>query len=58
MCSVAGEVGDGIRPHPVCTPSYIAEVMLPAVRRGAAHCRRCAGERRGPDVRRSTSRST
>jgi probable F420-dependent oxidoreductase len=36
MCAVAGEVADGIRPHPVCTPSYIAEVMLPAVRRGAA----------------------
>ncbi len=36
MCSVAGEVADGIRPHPVCTPSYIAEVMLPAVQRGAA----------------------
>ena len=35
MCSVAGEVADGIRPHPVCTPSYIADVMLPAVRRGA-----------------------
>jgi probable F420-dependent oxidoreductase len=35
MCSVAGEVADGIRPHPVCTPSYIREVMLPAVRRGA-----------------------
>ncbi|MEJ2871365.1 TIGR03617 family F420-dependent LLM class oxidoreductase [Actinomycetospora sp. OC33-EN08] len=36
MSAVAGEVADGIRPHPVCTPSYIAEVMLPAVRRGAA----------------------
>ena len=36
MCSVAGEVADGIRPHPVCTPSYIKEVMLPAVRKGAA----------------------
>lgn len=35
MCSVAGEVADGIRPHPVCTPAYIEEVMLPAVRRGA-----------------------
>ncbi|HTK67257.1 MAG TPA: TIGR03617 family F420-dependent LLM class oxidoreductase [Pseudonocardia sp.] len=35
MCAVAGEVADGIRPHPVCTPSYIREVMLPAVRRGA-----------------------
>jgi probable F420-dependent oxidoreductase len=36
MCQVAGEVAEGIRPHPVCTPSYIAEVMLPAVRAGAA----------------------
>ena len=36
MCRVAGEVADGVRPHPVCTPSYIANVMLPAVREGAA----------------------
>ncbi len=36
MCRVAGEVADGIRPHPVCTPSYIEEVMLPAARDGAA----------------------
>ena len=36
MSAVAGEVADGVRPHPVCTPSYIREVMLPAVRRGAA----------------------
>jgi probable F420-dependent oxidoreductase len=36
MCRVAGEVADGIRPHPVCTPSYIEQVMLPAVREGAA----------------------
>ena len=36
MCQVAGEVADGLRPHPVCTPSYMAEVMLPAVRAGAA----------------------
>jgi probable F420-dependent oxidoreductase len=35
MCRVAGEVADGVRPHPVCTPSYIQEVMLPAVRAGA-----------------------
>jgi probable F420-dependent oxidoreductase len=35
MCSVAGEIADGIRPHPVCTPSYIEQVMLPAVRAGA-----------------------
>jgi probable F420-dependent oxidoreductase len=36
MCSIAGEAADGLRPHPVCTPTYIREVMLPAVRRGAA----------------------
>jgi len=36
MCRVAGEVADGVRPHPVCTPSYIESVMLPAVRAGAA----------------------
>ncbi|CAN5519182.1 LLM class F420-dependent oxidoreductase [soil metagenome] len=36
MCRMAGEVADGIRVHPVCTPSYIDQVMLPAVRAGAA----------------------
>lgn len=36
MCRVAGEVADGIRPHPVCTPKYIREVMLPALAAGAA----------------------
>jgi probable F420-dependent oxidoreductase len=35
MCQIAGEVADGIRAHPVCTPRYIAEVMLPAARKGA-----------------------
>ncbi|HTK65158.1 MAG TPA: TIGR03617 family F420-dependent LLM class oxidoreductase [Pseudonocardia sp.] len=35
MCAVAGEIADGVRPHPVCTPSYIRSVMIPAVRRGA-----------------------
>ena len=35
MCQVAGEVADGLRPHPVCTPSYIETVMLPAARSGA-----------------------
>ena len=35
MCRIAGEVADGMRPHPVCTPKYIREVMLPAVARGA-----------------------
>ena len=36
MCRMAGEVAEGIRLHPVCTPSYIDQVMLPAVRDGAA----------------------
>jgi len=36
MCQVAGEVADGLRPHPVCTPKYIRETMLPAARIGAA----------------------
>ena len=36
MCQIAGEVADGIRAHPVCTPRYIEEVMLPAARKGAA----------------------
>lgn len=35
MCRVAGEVADGLRPHPVCTPRYIREVMLPAAAEGA-----------------------
>ena len=36
MSQVAGEVADGIRAHPVCTPKHIMETMLPAVRDGAA----------------------
>ncbi len=36
MCQVAGEVADGIRAHPIATPRYIAETMLPAARDGAA----------------------
>lgn len=40
MCGVAGEVADGIRPHPVCTPSYIEKVMLPEVQLGGARAGR------------------
>jgi len=40
MSQIVGEVADGLRAHPVCTPSYIAEVMLPAVRIGAARAGR------------------
>ncbi len=36
MCQVSGEVADALRTHPVCTPSYIEQVMMPAVKRGAA----------------------
>ncbi len=36
MCRFAGEVADGLRPHPVCTPRHIRDVMLPAMRAGAA----------------------
>ena len=35
MCRIAGEVADGLRPHPVCTPRYIREVMRPALAAGA-----------------------
>jgi probable F420-dependent oxidoreductase len=42
MCAVAGEVADGIRLHPVCSPKYIEEVMIPAVARGAARTQRDA----------------
>jgi probable F420-dependent oxidoreductase len=44
MCAVAGEIADGVRPHPVCTPSYIRSVMLPAVRRGAQRSGRSLDE--------------
>ncbi len=36
MCQVAGEVADGIRLHPVCSPLFVEQVMAPAVARGAA----------------------
>jgi probable F420-dependent oxidoreductase len=42
MCRVAGEVADGIRVHPVCTPRYIREVMLPAATEGARRAGRDA----------------
>ena len=40
MCRVAGEVADGLRPHPVCTRKYIEEVMLPQAHEGAARAGR------------------
>ena len=44
MSAVAGEVADGIRLHPVCSPKYIDQVMLPAVEKGAARAGRDADE--------------
>ncbi len=40
MCAVAGEVADGIRLHPVCTPRFIDDEVLPALARGAARANR------------------
>jgi probable F420-dependent oxidoreductase len=40
MCAVAGEVADGVRLHPVCTPRFIDEEVVPALARGAARTRR------------------
>ena len=44
MSQIVGEVADGLRAHPVCTPSYIEQVMLPAVRAGAAKAGRSLKE--------------
>jgi probable F420-dependent oxidoreductase len=35
MSRLAGELGDGVFAHPVCTARYIREVMLPQVEAGA-----------------------
>lgn len=44
MCAVAGEVADGVRLHPVCTPDFIDEAVRPAVARGAARAGRDVGD--------------
>jgi probable F420-dependent oxidoreductase len=36
MCRLAGELCQGLRPHPICTTKYITEVMLPSIHEGAA----------------------
>ena len=33
MCGVAGEVADAFQVHPLHTPSYLREVVIPAIRR-------------------------
>ncbi len=35
MSRLAGEACDGVFAHPICTPRYLREVMLPTVRAGA-----------------------
>ncbi len=44
MCAVAGEVADGIRLHPVCTPKFIDEQVMPNLARGAARSGRDVGK--------------
>src|SRR5207344_2812919 len=44
MSQIVGEVADGLCAHPVCTPSYIEQVMLPAVRAGAVKAGRSLAE--------------
>lgn len=34
MCRVAGEVADAFQVHPLHTPSYLRDVIIPAIRRG------------------------
>jgi probable F420-dependent oxidoreductase len=36
LAYLAGEVADGFHVHPLHTPRYLAEVLLPAIHRGAA----------------------
>jgi probable F420-dependent oxidoreductase len=44
MCAVAGEVADGVRLHPVCSPKYITEAMIPALEKGALRANRESAE--------------
>src|SRR5262245_32974171 len=40
LCQVAGEVADGMRPHPICSAEYIANVMISEARKGGAKANR------------------
>jgi probable F420-dependent oxidoreductase len=40
MAATAGAVADGVIAHVFCTPRYLAEVLIPAVQRGAAEAGR------------------
>jgi len=36
MCGVAAEVADGVRLHPVCSPTYIENIVKPAIEQNLA----------------------
>jgi probable F420-dependent oxidoreductase len=42
MTAVAGEVADGFAAHMFCTPTYLDQVLRPALARGAARAQRAA----------------
>jgi probable F420-dependent oxidoreductase len=44
MVAMAGEVADGVRLHPVCTPRFIDEQVHPHIARGAARTGRDAAQ--------------
>ncbi|MEZ5101003.1 MAG: TIGR03617 family F420-dependent LLM class oxidoreductase [Thermoleophilia bacterium] len=44
MVEATGEVADGLLGHPLQTPEYVREVILPALRRGAERAGRDPGE--------------
>jgi len=44
MCRMAGEVADGIHVHPLHSPTYLSERLLPGVAEGAARAGRAVGE--------------
>jgi len=44
MCALAGEVADGVRLHPVVTPKFIDEQVVPNLARGAARAGRDPSE--------------
>jgi len=45
MCRVAGEVADAFQVHPLHTPSYLRDVIVPAIRRGERRAARGASVR-------------
>ena len=40
MARVSGRVADGLRPHPICTRRYLAEVLQPSLAQGLAERQR------------------